>query len=294
VHFSCTGSTDAARPAPRTPGCLPLCVHGSADESDTPESREGHHGFMAFAVHTASERPDLWERGIPSASVWPEYNLHGDVLNRWWGHLDEDLPEFQFVLYDETRDEVVAEGHTGPLWWDGSDATLPEGIDSAIEQIFAQLRAGKPVNTLCALAAESPREGRARGLAEQLLKAMRSIAQRQGLKHLVATDRRSLKERYPLTAIERYARWRRDDGQLFDPWMRIHERLGARVAIPLPRSLQITGTVGEWETWTGMAFPESGDYVFPEGLAPVHIDRPTDRGSYWEPNVWMVHPNLTS
>jgi len=60
-------------------------------------------GFMTFTLYTASDRPDLWERGIPSESVWPEYNLHGDVLNRWWAHLDVDLPEFQFVLYDLTR-----------------------------------------------------------------------------------------------------------------------------------------------------------------------------------------------
>jgi hypothetical protein len=251
-------------------------------------------GVMTFTLHTAADRPDLWERGIPSASVWPEYNLHGDVLNRWWPHLDEDLPEFQFVLYDEVRDEVVAEGHTGPLSWDGVDDTLPDGIDAAIEQVFDQVRAGQPRHTLCALAAESPRDGRRRGLAEQLLKAMRAIAQRQGLTHLVAPVRPSLKERYPLTAIDRYVRWRRPDGQLFDPWMRIHERLGARVATPIPRSLQITGTVGEWETWTEMAFPESGDYVFPEGLASVHIDRSADRGTYWEPNVWMVDPDLTS
>ena len=252
-----------------------------------------HDGFMTFTMHSASERPDLWERGIPSSSVWPEYNLHGDVLNHWWGHLDEDLPEFQFVLYDETCDEVVAEGHTGPLWWDGVDESLPGGIDAAIEQIFARVRAGEPVNTLCALAAESPREGRTRGLAAQLLNAMRVIGERHGLTHLVAPVRPSLKERYPLTAIERYVRWRREDGQLFDPWMRIHERLGARVATPLPRSMQITGTVREWETWTGTAFPESGDYVFPEGLATLHIDRSADHGSYWEPNVWMVHAKLT-
>jgi len=243
---------------------------------------------------TASERPDLWERGIPSASVWPEYNLHGDALNRWWGHLDEELAEFQFVLYDEDRDEVVAEGHTGPLIWDGVDSTLPPGIDAAIEQIFTQLRAGESSNTLCALAAETPRQGRRRGLAIELLEAMRAIGERQGLTHLVAPVRPSLKERYPLTPIERYVRWRRDDGQLFDPWMRVHERLGARVSRPLPRSMRITGTVGEWQTWTGLAFPESGDYVFPEGLATVHIDRAADLGSYWEPNVWMVHPDLSA
>jgi hypothetical protein len=247
---------------------------------------------MALTMQTAAERPDLWERGIPSAAVWPEYNLHGDRLNSWWGHLDEDLADYQFVLWDEAADEVVAEGHTGPLWWDGMDATLPDGIDAAIEQSFVRTRAGEPVNTLCALAAESPRDGRRRGLARELLGAMRAIAGRQGLTHLVAPVRPSLKERYPLTPIDRYVRWRRPDGQLLDPWMRVHERLGARVATPVPESMLITGTVGEWETWTGMIFPETGDYVFPEGLATVHIDVEKDHGSYWEPNVWMVHPDL--
>jgi hypothetical protein len=247
---------------------------------------------MDLSMHTAAERPDLWERGISSESVWPEYNLHGDVLNEWWQYLDEELPRFQFVLYDESEDAVVAEGHTGPLAWDGDDATLPDGIDSAIEQIFELARAGRPVNTLCALAAETPRDGRARGLAVQLLDAMRTIGTREGLTHLVAPVRPSLKERYPTIDIERYVRWRREDGELFDPWMWVHERLGARVSTPLPKSLRITGTVAEWESWTGMAFPESGDYVFPEGLAPVHVDTVADRGSYWEPNVWIVHPPL--
>jgi hypothetical protein len=39
-----------------------------------------------------------------------------------------------------------------------------------------------------------------------------------------------------------------------------------------------------------MSFPESGDYWFPGGLATVRIDSDEDRGSYWEPNVWMAHP----
>jgi GNAT superfamily N-acetyltransferase len=30
-------------------------------------------------------------------------------------------------------------------------------------------------------------------------------------------------------------------------------------------------------------------YTFPDGLAPVEIDHERDRGSYWEPNVWIVH-----
>lgn len=249
---------------------------------------------MDFTVHTASERPDLWERGIPSELVWPEYNQHGDVLSEWWERLAVDLPDFQFVLYDVVNDEVVAEGHTGPLWWDGDVASLPDGIDSALELVFANQQAGDTVNTLCALAAESPRDARRRGLAVQLLSAMRGIAERHRLVQMIAPVRPSWKDRYPLTPIDRYIRWRRPDGQLFDPWMRVHERLGARVATPLPRSMRITGTVSEWEQWTGMEFPESGEYVFPEGLAPLSVDRTADVGSYWEPNVWMVHPSLVS
>jgi hypothetical protein len=53
--------------------------------------------------------------------------------------------------------------------------------------------------------------------------------------------------------------------------------------------MRIAGTVAEWETWTGMRFPESGDYVFPAGLAPLHVDTKRDIGEYWEPNVWLLH-----
>jgi hypothetical protein len=38
-----------------------------------------------------------------------------------------------------------------------------------------------------------------------------------------------------------------------------------------------------------MEFPESGEYVFPEGLSTLSIDRHGNVGSYWEPNVWVVH-----
>jgi hypothetical protein len=98
--------------------------------------------------------------------------------------------------------------------------------------------------------------------------------------------------RYPLAPLERHVTWRREDGQLLDPWMWLHERLGARVATPLPHSMRITGSVREWESWTDLAFPESGAYVFPQGLAPVAIDRDTDPGVDWEPNVWMIHADV--
>ena len=53
--------------------------------------------------------------------------------------------------------------------------------------------------------------------------------------------------------------------------------------------MTITGTVSEWEAWTGMPFPDSGEYVVPGALVPVSIDRELDRGRYVEPNVWVLH-----
>jgi len=93
-----------------------------------------------------------------------------------------------------------------------------------------------------------------------------------------------------LNPIEHYARWTRPDGSPFDPWMRVHTQLGARIGPAIPHSLHITGTVGQWESWTQLRFPETGDYVFPAGLATVRIDRDRDLGEYWEPNIWIIHP----
>ena len=236
-------------------------------------------------IATASDRPDLlepaWER---TKDTMPEYNNHGDVLNTYWSRLTEEAPDFQFGLVGDD-DEILARGRSVPVRWDGSVADLPAGIDGAIARGFDEGGA----NVLCALVIMIPRDLQGRGLSRAAVEGMASIARNHGLESLIAPVRPSLKERYPLVEIERYAEWRRPDGLLFDPWMRVHERLGAEILKPEPRSLRITGTVAEWEGWTEMAFPESGDYWYPEGLATVAIDRERDQGRYWEPNVWMRH-----
>lgn len=244
---------------------------------------------MGVAVVTVAEQPELEQQGIPSSEVWPEYNRQGDVTNRLWQRLYDDFPAFQFGVFDDATGELLAEGHTVPCWWDGTDAGLSSGLDETLQDACDRFDAGGEVNTLCALAAELPPSSRGRGLARTVLEAMSRIAAETGLEHVIAPVRPSMKDRYPITPIERYVTWRRDDGRLLDPWMRVHERLGARVGPAVPRSLLITGSVAEWESWTGMVFPDSGDYVFPEGLAPVTIDRVGDVGRYWEPNVWIVH-----
>jgi GNAT superfamily N-acetyltransferase len=238
-----------------------------------------------------SEEPDLTSRFDQLfPSVWPEFNMHGDVLHPRWEQLYEDFPGYQFVLVNDRTNTLLARGNTLPFFWDGDPDHLPEGIDATVEQGFADHASGQPPTTLSAMAAEVAPENRSKGLGSLLLKAMTVLATENGLSTLVAPVRPNRKYRYPLTPIEEYVHWKRPDGLPFDPWMRLHVLLGAKILKPAPRSLKISGTVAEWEAWSGMVFPASGTYVIPDGLATLEIDREQDIGCYWEPNVWMQHP----
>jgi GNAT superfamily N-acetyltransferase len=244
---------------------------------------------VALRTLAARDVPAVDERwDEQTGGVWPEYNRHGDVLNRYWGDLDDVFPEFQLVLVDDSGG-LVARAYTIPLAWDETIEGLPAGIDGAIERGFELATRNEAANALSALAIVVDPLHQGRGLSSRVLDAMRGLAREKALVALIAPVRPSWKERYPLTPIEGYAHWTRDDGLPFDPWIRTHARLGGEILKPEPQSLRITGTVAEWEEWTKMRFPESGEYVFPEGLAPLTIDVEADVGRYWEPNVWMRH-----
>jgi GNAT superfamily N-acetyltransferase len=208
--------------------------------------------------------------------AWPEIVFHDAISNAYWGRLYEERADFQFALVEEGR--VLAEGNSIAVG--GMPASWREAMREGFE-------GGEP-DRLCALAILVDPDHQRRGLSRLLLEHMRGLAHAHGWE-LVAPVRPSLKHLYPLTPIERYAEWRREDGLLFDPWLRAHERLGAEVIAIAHDSLVSEGTVGELEEWTGLQLPESGSYVVPGALVPVEIDLDRDHGIYREPNVWMRH-----
>jgi hypothetical protein len=163
---------------------------------------------VAIVMARYSDRPELWaQTNEISDEVWPEYNLHGAVLGRFWGRLREELPDFQFVLYDDERNEVLAEGHTAPCPWDGTLNGLGAGIDEMITMAFGALDAGTRPTALCALAAEIRPRFQGLGLADRILDDMSDLARGAQVGSLIAPVRPSWKDRYPLTPIERYIEW---------------------------------------------------------------------------------------
>jgi GNAT superfamily N-acetyltransferase len=229
------------------------------------------------------------------AVVWPEFMYHDALLDRLFGRVIEEYAEFHFYAWDDERGEVVGVGNAVPANWDGDPASLLEGgIDAVVEARFAQ-DASAP-NVLCALQILIAPEYRGRGLSRRMIERMAEIGRDHGLDTLIAPVRPTLKASYPLAPIDRYISWRRPDGTHLDPWLRTHERLGAEIVKVASESMTISGSVAEWEEWTGLALPESGSYVVPGALVPVEIDCERDEGVYVEPNVWMVHspPRATS
>lgn len=244
--------------------------------------------MQSYTIVTHRQRPDLTAQLDAFGKVWPEFIFHGAAAAQYYHHTTTTFADFN--LYLCAADGIlVAVGLALPLAWDGQAETLPEGWDTALERGVRDHEQQHCPTTLCALGIMVRPERRGEGWSTQALRALKAAAAEHGLETLIAPVRPTKKSAYPLTPMERYIHWQRDDGSPFDPWMRVHWREGATILRSAPRSMVIRGTVAAWETWAAMQFPDTGPYVVPGALAPLMIDRETDTGTYVEPNVWMLH-----
>lgn len=240
---------------------------------------------MSLRFFTADERPDLREQLDELVTAWPRFMLEDPVATKCFGLLYEHFGAFQHFLVATDTDELVAEVNSLPVAVD-LDALPDRGWDDVLERGTAREEAPTAVSAIQVLIRA---DRHAQGLSTMCLERMRGAAGEHGFDSLVAPVRPTLKARYPLTPIDRYVRWTNGDGLPFDPWLRVHARLGATIVRPCRESMTIPGTVADWEEWTGMRFPESGAYVVEGALEPVVIDCDADRGLHVEPNVWMLH-----
>jgi GNAT superfamily N-acetyltransferase len=232
-----------------------------------------------------ADRPDLRERRFAELVVpaFPAYMNENEPGNLYWDRLYSDFPDFQVALVD--GDELLAEAHAVPLPWDGTGDDLPAGWD---EGFVRGMTSAQDHTALMALAISVAPGQQGRQLSSRMIRTFVDNARAARLSEgVLAPVRPTWKERYPLIEMERFAWWTRADGLPFDPWLRVHARLGAELLEVCPTSMTVEGSTGEWEEWTGMAFPEDGEYVVPGALVPVVFRGGS--GLYVEPNVWMRH-----
>ncbi|WP_088101992.1 GNAT family N-acetyltransferase [Halalkalibacter urbisdiaboli] len=205
---------------------------------------------------------------------------------RYWADMRRLFPDYQLCLLD--GEQLVGVGNSIPLTWSGKVGDLPKSwTDTLINGVDNRERAS--VNTLSAVNIAIHSDYQKSGLSQRLLSEFKKLAQEKELGKLIVPVRPSFKEDYPLTPVDNYIHWKRDDGEPFDPWIRTHWRLGAKILKPIYQAYTVKGTIMEWEEWTNMKFPESGSYVIKGALQPIEISHEQNIGVYHDPNVWMEY-----
>ena len=228
--------------------------------------------------------------GDIAVASWPEFMMHDSIANENWHELFDRFEEYQFAMLDTETNHMAAMGNSLPFHWDKDLSELPEGgWDWVFLRAIENHQNGVKPNIQSAIQIAIHPDYQSQGLSMRMVKAMDAIGKSKGFNNLVALVRPNQKSKYPLTSIDDYITWKTDEGLPFDAWLRVHVRAGARIIKPCHQAMTIRGTRAEWEEWTGLKFPQSGEYVVPGALNPMEMDVEKDEGIYIEPNVWMVH-----
>lgn len=246
---------------------------------------------IEYEIITLENRSDLVERREKMCSeVWADFMTHDAILNEHWHYIGEHYGHYQFVMMKEGEDEMLAAANCIPLPFDSDPKELSEaGIDWMFEELDRTAGFEGQAKSLFAIQIVINPEFLGSGLSYEAVKTMVEIGRKNGCKALYAPVRPNKKCDYPLMDMDAYVNLKNDDGHPFDPWMRVHTKLGGEIVKVCPKSMDIRGTVAQWEEWAKMKFPVSGKYTVPGALAPVDVDLDKDEIVYIEPNVWMRH-----
>jgi GNAT superfamily N-acetyltransferase len=249
---------------------------------------------MDLRIVTLAERPALKSSFVNAETEpWPVFMGEDPMAMLYFSDVRTAHPEYGLIAYDaEDPDQAIARAFCVPFAWDGDPALgeLPaDGWDGAIWRSARDRQIGRKPNIVSALEITVSTHLQGTGLSGTMLAAMRDNAKRLGFEHLVAPVRPNRKHLVPDMPIEEYAGLVREDGLPQDPWLRVHVRAGGRIVGTCKRAMVIPGTLGEWRSWTGLPFEESGPVQVPGALVPVHSSVENDVAVYVEPGVWVDH-----
>lgn len=239
-----------------------------------------------LTVVSLKERPDLAASvGDAEEEGFPEFLLHDAVWEATMPPAMERYPECQVFLL-EGQDPVFV-GNAVRFPWSGKVDDLPGGTHAALElSLECQI---EEATTLCGVQGVAVGKGKGSGRSADLMRAFQVLAERNGWRFVVPV-RTLLKDQYPLIPMEEYVTWRTAEGEAFDPWLRVQDRVGGQRVKVVEDALVIEATIDDWQTWTGLELPGTGTYVIPGGQAPLVVDRATGLARYSEAHVWYEYP----
>lgn len=214
---------------------------------------------------------------------WPVFLSEDSAVKKYWQRLYQVYPEYQLLFKIDS--EYVGVANSAPIYWNGNIDDLPSGFDEAIEIIIEE---DKKPNTLCGMAVVISKEHPGKGISSKIINNLKKLAKHYGYSNLILPVRPTLKSQYPTISLDNYINWKKDNLP-FDPWLRVHLKIGGEILKVANPSMIVRGTVSDWQRWTGMYFGESNKYIVSGALNSVNIDLENDLGEYIEPNIWVLH-----
>ncbi|WP_350304179.1 transferase [Photorhabdus viridis] len=245
-------------------------------------------------IQSAAQRPDLKDAADEVIyHNWPLFMQNSPMGYEYWDELFKpDFSHFQqfAILQQGEKQRLIGVANSVPFPWEsGSLEQLPDNGWDEVLRLGMLARGKTGTKMLSALSVTVSPEFRGKNLPALLIGGLKQVAVEAGLKGLVVPVRPTLRKCYPLQDFAQYCEWKNDKNEPFDPWIRAHWRLGARIIQPAMRSMYIYATLDKWQEWTEMKFPQSGQYVIPGGLVPLLVDVQQQTGYYIEPNLWMFY-----
>ena len=241
---------------------------------------------------TLADKPELAEAADSlDVASFPKF-LTGNWTNERYVAMEKAFADTHVVLTDDSGDKLLAGGFSAPIHLDG---VLPEnGWEGGLEQALKDRADGKSPNALLAMSAFVSQEARGQGMSGKILDAFKKRAKELGYDRVIAPARPSERAKHLDMSMEEYAKLVDPETGLHqDPWIRTHQRHGGDFAgVGKNSHLVLTAdqeppSIGQWEEWTGMEFPEDGDYEIPGGNGYLHIENGV--GEYSEDCMWMVY-----
>jgi hypothetical protein len=212
-------------------------------------------------------------------AVWAPFHWDSDDLPGW-----EYDPLLWVVAEREGR--IVASADGCRMHWDGAPAGLPRGgWMEVLGQAPAALAEGAPWG--CALGTSILPEAQGHALSGRMLVALVAQARIAGLRGLLAPARPTARARMPELSIDDYAAVRLPDGRHFDPWLRVHERIGGTIIATCSPSMRVSAPIGDWERWLGEALPATGRLLIRGAIGYLEIREGV--GTLTEDSVWVLH-----
>lgn len=187
--------------------------------------------YELIPVATAPELDE--EAGRRFVEEWPEFIFHDEGVTPYRDRRVKYFRDWEFCLVDENR-RLIAGCWGVPLAWDGTVEDLPGGFTDSLARSVTAYEENVLPNTFVLMAAAVRSDEQGRGHAGRVITAVRDRAVAGGLEQVIAPVRPTLKSRYPLTPIETFMTWTREDGLPLDHWLRTHVRLGATIWPPRP------------------------------------------------------------